>query len=203
MREEYYLLKKDGETIHRGTKEDHARYLHESHHFSLDESMKDQGFSLVLCGALYKEKGHAENKDRYLLGVTEYDEKLWLEAGSWDCDWYWGFGYVVTNRSFSHFNGLVGFKAEKGNYVHHLNESPRMKQTVLNEAESWALCDLMQSFYTLKAAAEIYHMGNSRLTSTPGLSLKNVQAEKRINKIEIPKIMEAVYQLLSPIKKGE
>lgn len=41
-----------------------------------------------------KEKRHAFGKDIYLLGVDADGTRYWLEAPSWDCGWYWGFGYV-------------------------------------------------------------------------------------------------------------
>lgn len=163
---------------------------------------------------LRKKKTRAFGKDVYLLGKNEYGELLWLEAPSWDCSWYWGFGYVeiYTNQanpsqarditSHSHFNSLVGFKREDNTYVHHLNESPRMSATVLADKESWELCDLMKSFYTLKDAAEIYHTGNSHLTTT-GISLKSSEAEKRINEVDIPAITKRVLEILTPAEGKE
>ena len=60
----------------------------------------------------------AFNKKIYLLGADAEGTKYWLEAPSWDCGWYYGFGYVETytnnnypNRSrdinsHQHFDGL-------------------------------------------------------------------------------------------------
>ena len=160
-----------------------------------------------------KQKSHAFGKDVYLLGENEYGEYLWLESPSWDCGWYWGFGYVETYTrhkspsssrdisSHSHFGGLVGFKNEHGNYVHHLNESPKMKETVLSNSESWQLSDLMKSFYALRKVAEIFHTGNSHLTSTPMCDLKNKEIEEHINKVAMKQIFNSVIQILSPEKK--
>ena len=160
-----------------------------------------------------KQKSRAFGKDIYLLGTLEGGGNIWLEQGTWDCEWYWGFGYVETytnNRSphlardiMSHqrFSGFVGLKDKDNNYIHHLNDNPEIKETVLTDGESWRLTDLMQSFYTLRKAAEIYHQGNSHLTSDHSISLKNKAAEKRINEKEIPLIMEAVYAVLTP-KEG-
>lgn len=163
---------------------------------------------------MQKRKDYAFGKEAYLLGRNEWGEQLWLKAPKWDCDWYWGFGYVevYTGRSgrgrvspskatdissHSHFDSLVGFMTEQNRWVSHLNESPRMKETVLTDQESWELCDLMKSFYALKKAAEIYHQGNSRLTST-AISLKDETAEKRINEIDIPRITARVLEILTP-----
>lgn len=163
---------------------------------------------------LQKRKDHAFGKDVYLLGRNERGELLWLEAPKWDCDWYWGFGYVevYTGKggkgrvspskasdisSHSHFNGLVDFMTEGNKYIAHLNESPRIKETVLSDSESWEICDLMKSFYTLAAAAAIFHTGGSHL-STSAVSLKSREAEDYINQVAIPAITARVLEILAP-----
>jgi len=163
---------------------------------------------------LSKRKDHAFGKNVYLLGRNEWGELLWLEAPAWDCDWDWGFGYVevYTGRggrgrvspskatdisSHSHFNGLVGIFDDSKKYISHLNESPRMKETVLTDAESWELCDLMKSFYVLKDAAAIFHTGGSHL-ATSSVSLKSTETENYINQIAIPAITARVLEILSP-----
>lgn len=166
-----------------------------------------------------KRKSHAFGKDIYLLGRIN-GENHWLEAGKWDCGWYWGFGYVetYTNGAFpdrardisshSHVNSLIFKKPEKydfdkkafvlgSEYLHHWNELD-LEQTTLTDQESWEFSDLMKSFYTLREAAEIYHSGNSHLTSSQKLNLKNADALKRINEVEIPAILARVYEILSP-----
>ena len=61
-------------------------------------------------------------KKNYLLGTDQNGRKLFLVAPSWDCGWYWGFGYIETytnNRhperskdiaSHNHFDSLFGNK---------------------------------------------------------------------------------------------
>jgi hypothetical protein len=72
-----------------------------------------------------------------------------------------------------------------------------MKETVLTNQESWELCDLMKSFYTLRETAAIFHQGNSHLTST-GISLKNAEMETYINQVAIPAITARVIEILTP-----
>lgn len=166
-----------------------------------------------------KQVSHAFGKNVYLLGKQKDGTFIWLEAASWDCDWYWGFGYIETytnNRypnksmdinSHSHWSGLVG-KQEKYNfdkkcfvlsqdYIHHLNDNPDISETVLTDKESWELADLMQSFYTLQDTAKIFHSGNSHLTTT-SINLKNQELENHINKVLMPQIFKRVYEILTP-----
>ena len=157
-----------------------------------------------------KQKSHAFGKDIYLLGQDSDGVNYWLESPSWDCGWYWGFGYVETytnNKnpsvardidSHQHFDGFVGFKKDNGDYVHHLNESPRLAETVLSNSESWELSDLMKRFYTLREAAGIFNRGTVHLTSNTRRDSTNKEFEKYINEVELPAIFEAVIDILSP-----
>ena len=157
---------------------------------------------------LTKTKSHAFGKDCYLIGRDKYGDLIWLEAASWDCSWYWGFGYIeVYTRqsspssskdisSHSHWSGLLG-RQDDGDHNHHINEA--LQETVLLDSESWKLSDLMQSFYTLKKAAEFYHHGCSHLTSTDTQDeLKSEEQEKHINETILPRLFEEVYKILTP-----
>lgn len=168
---------------------------------------------------LAKRKSRAFGRDIYLLGKNKRGELLWLEATSWDCNWYWGFGYIETytnNKrpdlvrdisSHSHWSGLIGkqerYDRDKGcfvldsQYIHYFNENHDIAETVLTDKESRELADLMKSFYTLKDMAEIYHIGNSR-TSATGICLSDKAQEDNINQVLMPKIFNRVYQILSP-----
>ena len=155
-----------------------------------------------------KRKSHAFGKDVYLLGRDRHGDFLWLEAASWDCDWYWGFGYVETYAtppidpeksrditSHSHYNGLTGKK--KGKYTYHLNEV--LQETVLTDDEAWKLADLMKSFYTLREAAEVFKRGGSNLSEAGNIEVvQDDYMRKRINEDMLPAIFEEVYKILQP-----
>ena len=167
-----------------------------------------------------KQTSKAFGKKVYLLGKNEQGKLVWLEEASWDCGWNWGFGYIeiYTNNkrpdlardinSHSHWSGLIG-KQEYydhakqcfrmgSDYIHHLNDNPDMVETTLTDKESWELADLMNTFYTLRDTAGLFHSGNSHLTSVSGLDLKNEQQEEYINKELLPKVFNRVYEILSP-----
>ena len=157
-----------------------------------------------------KRKSHAFKKDIYLIGEMESGELVWLESPTWDCGWYWGFGYMETYPNNLHpersrdisshqrFEGFVGFKNEKGDYVHHINESPMMKSTVLSDKESWELSDPMKQFYTLREMAGIFHSGSAHL-ATCGIDNKNPRGEKEINEVILPKIFTRIIEILTPL----
>jgi hypothetical protein len=168
---------------------------------------------------LAKKKSHAFGKDIYLVGKEKSGEFVWLESPSWDCGWYWGFGYVETYinncsphlsrdiSSYSHWSGFLGkvehYDFEKkcfvlGEYRHHINESDLMDETVLTEKESWLISDLMQSFYTLKESAEVLGRGGSHLTNDPDKVCQDVAMANKINKEILPAIFEKVLKILTP-----
>jgi len=167
-----------------------------------------------------KQKTHAFGKDVYLLGKRKTGELIWLEEASWDCDWYWGFGYIeeYTNNlhpekskditSHSHWSGLVGrqeyYDHEKqcfrqgADYIYHLNENPDISETVLSDRESWELADLMKTFYTLRHTAELFHQGNSHLTCVSGIDLTDKAIEDHINRELLPQVFQRIYNILTP-----
>lgn len=164
-----------------------------------------------------KRKDHAFGKDIFLLGEEQDGSKVWLEEASWDCDWYWGFGYVETYtwnnhpsqsrdiQSHRHWKGAIVGNIEyredgerKTMYVHHINENPNFAETTLTDTESWKLAELMETFYTLQKMAEMCHMGGAHITSNPlQHHLKNEEWEKHINETLMPMIFEEVYKILT------
>jgi len=155
-----------------------------------------------------KQKSHAFGKDCYLLGKDKHDDLIWLEAASWDCGWYWGFGYieVYTSQanpanskdisSHSHWSGLVG-KQDDGKYLYHINET--LQESMLTNEESWELSDLMKSFYTLKEVAELLGRGGSHLSSSGNRDfMKDEPMVKQINEVMLPELFKSVYKILEP-----
>lgn len=153
-----------------------------------------------------KKKSFAFGKTIYFLGVNDYGENVWLEEATWDCGWYWGFGYLETytnNRnpskskdisSHTHFDSIC-FKEVNGKYIYHINE---ILSTPLSDSESWELSDLMKRFYSLKETAAIFTNGNGHYSSENSHDSKNEEMAKYINAKELPKIFQAIYKILSP-----
>lgn len=149
---------------------------------------------------LLKKKYHRSGKDLFLLGVRNDGYKVYLEDFSWDCDWYWGGGYLEVfpktrtpdnakdicehyrfDSFFEEF-GLDKFQKE-------------FKACVLEEKELWDLFDLMKSFYTLGEAAEVFKGGNSNY-SDKTFKFKYPVLNQLINEIIEEKIIPEVRRLL-------
>lgn len=151
-----------------------------------------------------KRKIYVFNKDYYLLGKDKNKKKVWLVAPSWDCGWYWGFGYVqtLTNdnspeksrdiESHQHFDCLFLKKDIFDSFVNYFSEM------VLTNKEVWILLELMNEFYLLKKYAEIAGRGDAHITESPLKNkLINPQAVEDINKQILPAIFEKIDELLT------
>lgn len=145
-------------------------------------------------------------KKYYLLGKGKDGANYWLEAPSWDCGWYWGFGYVETftnNKnpeksrdivSHDHFDRL--FLTKDKNDYDVFKEF--FAESVLNDEETWKLLDYMNTAYVLKSTAEIFNHGGSNYTEKAYLeNLKDKNLEDKINKEMLPEIFEKVSELLA------
>lgn len=148
---------------------------------------------------MIKQKMYKFNKDSYLLGKDADGVKYWIEAASWDCDWYWGFGYIVsyTRRgddinSHQHADKFLSEWWQEWN-----GSKPRLAETTFTEAEGWEISELLQQFYTLKETAEYFGRGKSNCGTTSIPNYPKPELVKEINEVRMPIIFERIYQILS------
>lgn len=156
--------------------------------------------------SINKEVKYAFGKKIYLLGIDKNGIKYWLEEPSWECDWYWGFGYIETytnNKnpeksrdiaSHQHFStlffntGKSAFDAFKDFF----------EKTPFSKDEIWTLIDYMMTFYKLKETAALFRHGYSWQTESAKLeSLIDPDLCKRINNELIPEVLKNVKGLLA------
>lgn len=155
---------------------------------------------------LNKKVSKAFGKIIYFLGKDVNGTNYWLEEPSWDCGWYWGFGYVenYTNNArpdlarditcHQHFDGLFlkGPDCGKDEF------KKLLVQTPLTDDEIWELTDYMRTFYTLKEVAELFKHGYSYQTERAKIdSLENKDQEDLVNKVWLPEVFKRIKKLLS------
>jgi hypothetical protein len=134
-------------------------------------------------------KDYMKNEKIYL-GVYKDYGQVWMPKASWDCDWYWGFGYIQNPKLHTH---LAYLDVTKNLYNAIKSE---FKVFVLEDKYLWVFCELMQTFYHLKQTAEVLGRGGSHMTKNPLADLiKNPEEVHRINTIVLPKIFEEIYKL--------
>ena len=148
-----------------------------------------------------KETRKVNGKYQFLLGKKD-GNTYWLQKASFDCDWYWGIGYVESYRghgssdrswrSHQHFDGLF---LKPAKFVEGFKEF--FDETPFTDSEIWQILELMQSAYTCRKYSDMLHSGGAHITSNPVTYIIYNKAEyDRINNQVIPSIMNEVYKLL-------
>lgn len=145
----------------------------------------------------------------YLLGINHLGSYVYLEEPSWDCGWYWGFGYlhVYTNNRqperskdlSEHFHFDSTFLKGKENAREMFKKY--FKETVLTDSEIYELCDYMKTFYTLKSVAELFKNGYSHQTERAKIeALKSEDQRDLVNKVWLPEVFKRIEKLLTPVE---
>jgi hypothetical protein len=122
------------------------------------------------------------------LGVTNYGDTVYLSGFSWDCDWYWGGGYLGNRNLHTHFDGCFLKSPDSrghslGNFydpwtklpdylgeedVKRLNNGAAVWENLdffLSDCPEhlvknwWRIKDLYKQFYTLRDAAGVFQYG--------------------------------------------
>ena len=148
-----------------------------------------------------KKTGKAFGKKIFLLGEDKEGTYYWLEEGSWDCDWYWGIGYVetYTNNEYpwkskdismhTHFDSLFKTFDDFANFF---------EETPFSEDEVYLIYEFMCSLYTARKYSDFIHCGGAHITSNPCNDIiKNEKEYERINKEVIPALLKELYKVLS------
>ena len=129
------------------------------------------------------------------LGVNKYKENIYLYAPEWNCDWYWGFGYIGNNNLHTHLNWLSDKK--NINLYDVLEEYFPNGWCITTMNDKWTFCEIIKTIYSLRSIAEVYNRGGSHYTNNPCSELiKNKTEYERINTILIPELIDEMYKLL-------
>lgn len=144
-----------------------------------------------------KQKTRITNKNSfvygevYLLGKLKDGKNVYLSTPSWDCGWYWGFGYVQSRDFHRHYDSIL-----ENNKIHRIGEWSELEECVLNEDEQWKLSELMATAYKLKEAARIFG-GNGAGFSTPTDKAIRKDIAEEINKVILPAIFAEIDDLMT------
>ena len=120
-------------------------------------------------------------------------KKVWLAPPSWECEGYWGYGYIQNNHLHTHFSMLD----TNDNLIYAIRK--RFNGTFsLQGSDLWTFYELMQTFYSLKDIAEVYSRGGRHIASNPLADiLRNPEEYRRINENLLPKIFIEIDKLFA------
>lgn len=128
-------------------------------------------------------------KDKILLGRVD-NQPVYIYKHSWDCNWYWGFGYLGNNNWHFHMESLIddSFQVDK------LFES-----TKITQGQWWVIRDLFIQAYSLKKVAETFRHGGYQ-TKLEGVTdiIQDKELEVLMNsKLEI--VLNKTWEYLEEI----
>ena len=141
----------------------------------------------------------------YLIGADNDGIKYWLEKASFDCNWYFGFGYVetFTNNRLPHLSKDINSHSHFDNMIFNKNKScyDAFKECFpinpFNDNEIWKILELMKSFYTIREYSDLLHIHGSHITNNPcNEIIQNDEEYNRINKTVLPSIFEQIYNIM-------
>lgn len=147
----------------------------------------------------------------YYLGTAADGTNYFYQKAKFDCDWYWGIGYVesFTNNNYpwrardidchTHFDYMMDqqMRPSGGRMNWYDGFKNVFRETLLTDPEIWKVVEIMKSLYTARAYSDMLHCGGSHYTSNPVAgTIKNDAEYKRINEVVIPALSEKLYSIL-------
>jgi len=169
-------------------------------------------------------------EDYYLIGKDNNGKRVWLEKPSWDCGWYWGFGYLQTMRfdltpsaardidSHTHWKYRVAESNKNAHdwfietfgepttdiWGHPRKAEKGTRMCRFTDKQVWRLCELMATAYTLRETAEVLGRGKSNYGENPCVKvIKNTREAKRINSKVLPAIFAEIGKIFDEADKAE
>jgi len=149
---------------------------------------------------------------KVLLGKNN-NENIYLTPPSWNCGWYWGFGYLGNKNCHYHVDGLKKieiYNAEKGVWKYEFVNlkdgfDRHFEDTfIIRESDRWVFAELFSTFYKLRETAEMLGRGGSHLTTNPIADLiKNTDEVKRINEVIMPQLFDEIYKVINRNQDNE
>lgn len=142
--------------------------------------------------------------EHYLIGVDAHGVKHYLKKPSFDCGWYWGFGYIhtFTNNNKPELSRDISHHYHFDSFMKNTSMHDEIKNVfvsfVLDDKELWTLCELMKTAYILRDYADTLYVGGAHYTTNPCKDvIKNDGEYNRINNVVLPAIFDQVKKLLT------
>lgn len=136
-------------------------------------------------------------KEKRYLGQHD-NEPIFLSKPTWDCGWYWSFGYLGNAKCHYHLSNLNKETNLFDGMRKHFGDSLIIKK----DQDLWTFCELAKTVYTLKETAEVLSRGGSYYTTNPVCDLiKNPLEAERINKIVLPAIFAEIEKIFTKYRE--
>ena len=88
------------------------------------------------------------NYTKILIGKNE-NENIYLTPPSWDCDWYWSFGYIGNKNCHYHLDSLLKNNIE--GLKEHFDGT-----FIIRNSQMWEFAELTETVYKLKETVLLF-----------------------------------------------
>ena len=139
---------------------------------------------------------------RYFFGAlnSTSKERIYLSTPTFDCDWYWGFGYL--GNSHCHYP-LDSYQAEQGSGEHRnidmfdaLSTDYDLCSALKDTGNLWKFCELFKTAYALAEVAKVFKRGGSHYSKNPCQELlKNPGMYEHINFVLLPTLFKEMDKI--------
>lgn len=129
--------------------------------------------------------------DRIYLGSL-HRERIYLTKHKWDCDWYWGFGYLGNSHNHFHISSMIK-DASTSDILDHFDTS------WITQKQWWILRDLFIQAYAIKDAAFAYRLGGHQTGDAEPYRIKSEFMELALNE-DLETLLNTIWDLLKEWK---
>jgi hypothetical protein len=121
---------------------------------------------------------------------------VFLRRPSWDCGWYWGFGYLGNHF---HLDGLdfMGSALSNKSLYDQIKAFFGDSLSIKDDKALWKFCEVAKTIYTLKESACLFQLGGAHYSTNPDKeALQIPEYVKHINEVLIPLQIRTLYAIL-------
>lgn len=129
------------------------------------------------------------------LGVDKkHGEPICLSKHSWDCEWYWGFGYLGNKNLHYHIDSYLDGKG--------FNVSEVFMETYLTQNNWYYILDMFKQAYALRSAASLYRYGGHITSEAFRLQDTNGEMAKKLNQ-DLSLILDDVWKYIVSLSDAQ
>lgn len=119
---------------------------------------------------------------------------LSIRKHSWDCGWYWGFGYLSAEGLHTHATTFIE------ELLWHSKDQVFDDSIFKTDNDFWIFKDLLIQAYKLKECAEVYHHGGHCINDPKTEIIQCKTKEKAINR-DLSKVLNHLWKFLRDLSK--
>lgn len=137
---------------------------------------------------------------------SHFDGDVFIVRPTWDCGWFWGFGYLERwngRKGDIDFHTHINVEFSENGQSHRCNWYESMKHLLdqgdvfVDNHDRWTFLEIVKTIYNLKMTAEVLGRGGSNYADNPlSDEIYNPIEVRRINEDLIPKLIDEMYKVL-------